>query len=90
MPTSALAPGQTWDEAAGFPPRPNQFPPSGSMNNSEIVACLTEPPVFDHWWFAFNDAGRGFHVLVAIGTQATDQPRGEAWAILDSLQIDPR
>jgi hypothetical protein len=46
------------------------------------------PPVFDHWWFAFNDAGRGFHVLVAIGTQASDQTRGETWAILDSLRFD--
>lgn len=87
---AGLRPGQPWDEAAGFPPRPDQFPPSDSKNVSEVVDCLAAPPVFDHWWFAFNDAGRGFHVLVAIGTQASDQTRGQTWAILDSLRFERR
>jgi hypothetical protein len=85
---AGLRPGQPWDEAAGFPPRPDEFPPSNSRNVSEVVDCLAAPPVFDHWWFAFNDAGRAFHVLVAIGTNASDQTRSETWAILDSLRFE--
>jgi hypothetical protein len=85
---AGLAPGQPWDEATGFPPRPDQFPPSDSKDVSEVVDCLGGPAVFDHWWFAFNDAGRGFHVLVAIGTQASEQTRAETWQILESLEFD--
>lgn len=87
---AGLAPGQPWDETTGFPRRPDEFPPSDSKNVSEVVDCLAEPPVFDNWGFAFNDAGRGFHVLAAIGTQASDQTRGETWAILDSLRFERR
>jgi hypothetical protein len=87
---AGLRPGQPWDEAAGFPPRPEQFPPRSSKNVSEVPDCLAAPPVFDHWWFAFNDAGRAFHVLVAIGTQASNQIRAETWAILDSLRFERR
>jgi hypothetical protein len=89
---AGLAPDQPLDEAAGFPARPGQFPPSGSSGsqyNSTVVECLAEPPAFDHWWFAFNDAGRGFHILVAIGTGASERTRAETWAILDSLQFEP-
>jgi hypothetical protein len=86
---AGLSPGQPWDDAAGFPPRPQEFPPSGSKNISEVVDCLAAPPTFDHWWFAFNDAGRAFHVLVAIGTQASGPTRAETWAILDSFRVDP-
>jgi hypothetical protein len=43
----------------------------------------------DHW-FAFTDGDRHFHVLVAFGPQAPAAGRREAWAILDSLRIDPR
>jgi hypothetical protein len=75
---------------ASFGSRPRRLPPSGSKNNSEVVDCLAEPATFDHWWFAFQDAGRSFHVLVALGTQASEQTRAELWAILDSLQFDSR
>lgn len=85
---AGLAPGQPFDETAGFPDRPDQFPPAGSKDTSVVVDCLAAPPVFDHWWFAFNDADRGFYVLVAIGTEATGQTRAEAWAILNSLHVD--
>jgi hypothetical protein len=87
---AGLRPRQPWDERAGFPPRPDQFPPSDSKNVSEVVDCLAAPPVFDNWWFAFNDAGRGFHVLVAIGTQASDLTRRKTWAILDGLRFERR
>jgi hypothetical protein len=73
---------------ASFPLRPEQFPPSGSKNISEVVDCLAEPAVFDHWWFAFEDAGRTFHVLVAIGTDASQRTRADTWQILEGLKFD--
>lgn len=84
---AGLAPGESFDETTGFPDRPSLFPPTGSENASEVIDCLARPPVFDHWWFSYSEAGRGFHVLVAIGTQATQRTRAETWAILDSLQL---
>jgi hypothetical protein len=75
----------TWRD---FPPRPTHFGPElgGPSEASECVpsACFT-----DHW-FAFTDGDRHFHVLVAFGPQAPVTVRREAWAILDSLRIDPR
>jgi hypothetical protein len=72
-----------------FPPRPIRFPPDGSENISEVPDCLAAPPPFDNWWFSFQDGGRSFHVLVAIGTQASEQTRAEAWEILGTFTVDP-
>ena len=40
-------------------------------------------------WFGFRDAGRGFHVLVAIGSDAPPERRAEAVDLLDSLRFEP-
>ena len=79
--------------AALFPNRPYPFPPAGLEDGGQVPTCLAHPPTFDDWplrfwWLRFQDTGRGFYVLVAIGDQATEQTRAETWAILDSLRFD--
>jgi hypothetical protein len=76
--------------SSGFPPRPRSFrfePNRGSLPAAS-VRRITGIPFRDHW-FNFTDAGRHFHVQVAIGDGV---PRGEAakpYRILDSLRLDP-
>ncbi|HEX5898513.1 MAG TPA: hypothetical protein VFY32_03860 [Solirubrobacteraceae bacterium] len=36
-----------------------------------------------------RDGGRAFHVMVAFGPQASAEVQRQAWAILDSLRVDP-
>jgi hypothetical protein len=72
-----------------FPDRPDRFPPPGYEGDSEVAACLSRPPKVDSWWIRFQDAGRAFYVLVAIGRQASEETRAETWAILDSLRFGP-
>jgi hypothetical protein len=79
-----LDPGSSWQ---GFPPRPARFGP-GLGGPSEASACVPPARFTDHW-FTFSDAGRHFHVLVAFGPDAPGTVRAEAWAVLDSLRVDP-
>jgi hypothetical protein len=82
-----LAPASYWSD---FPPRPAQFEFEGEMS-SEFTNCLRERhgiPLKDHW-FRFTDAGRHFHVLVAIGADAPPEAEREAYGLLDSLRFDP-
>jgi hypothetical protein len=72
---------------ASMPPRPERFGPSG-LGPSEASACVPKARFVDDW-FDFSDAGRRFHVRVAFGPEATAETQDEAWAILDSLEIDP-
>jgi hypothetical protein len=76
--------GSTWPD---FPPRPQRFGP-GLGGPSEASACVPGSRFTDHW-FGFTDAGRHFHVLVAFGPEAPPAVRDQAWAVLDSLRIDP-
>jgi hypothetical protein len=77
-------PGSDWE---GFPPRPEHFGPR-PRDHSEAIGCAPGKRFTDHWiWF--TDGGRHFHVLVAFGTDAPAEVRDQAWAILDSLRIDP-
>ena len=39
--------------------------------------------------FRFTDAGRHFHVLVAIGAEAPSSAEADAYRLLDSLHFDP-
>jgi hypothetical protein len=70
-----------------FPPRPAKFGP-GLGGPSEAGACASGARFTDHW-FGFTDADRHFHVLVAFGPEAPQAVRDEAWAVLDSLRVDP-
>lgn len=76
--------GSSW---LGFPERPPRFGPElGSR--SEASQCVPAARFTDHW-FAFADAGRHFHVLVAFGERVSPAVREQAWSILDSLRVDP-
>jgi hypothetical protein len=82
-----LDPSSEWPD---FPPRPRRFEYEPGMT-SEFTECLRTTrgiPLRDHW-FRFTDAGRHFHVLVAIGADAPAETGREAYRILDSLWIDP-
>jgi hypothetical protein len=81
------APASHWE---GFPPRPDRFAYEPNMT-SEFAECLRTThkiPLKDHW-FNFTDAGRHFHVLVAIGADAPSGTEREAYGMLDSLRFDP-
>jgi hypothetical protein len=82
-----LDPQSEWPD---FPPRPRHFAYEGGQS-SEFSECLSTTegiPLKDHW-FRFTDAGRHFHVLVAIGGDAPPSAEGEAYGLLNSLRFDP-
>jgi hypothetical protein len=82
-----LDPESEWPD---FPPRPAHFEYEAGQT-SEFTECLrtTEGiPLKDHW-FRFTDAGRHFHVLVAIGAEAPAGVEADAYGLLDSLHFDP-
>jgi hypothetical protein len=75
-------------EWEGFPPRPASFafePDRGS----EAPWCVRRPVRFVDHWFGFTDAGRHFHVLVALGHSSPAELREQAYRILDTLRFDP-
>jgi hypothetical protein len=76
--------GSSW---ADFPPRPGHFGPHLG-GASEASACVPSARFVDHW-FGFTDGGRHFHVEVAFGPEASAATRNQAWAVLDSLHVDP-
>jgi hypothetical protein len=77
-----------------FPPRPARFSPSPELpGRSTWPYCAVAPgdpplPILDHW-FGFGDAGRAFHVLVAVGRSAPEGVRRDAFGVLDRLRFDP-
>ena len=80
-----LDPGSTW---AGFPHRPARFGPELG-GRSEASECVPAARFRDHW-FEFTAGGRHFHADVAFGPRASPETRAQAWAILDSLRVDPQ
>jgi hypothetical protein len=77
-------------EWADFPPRPAHFTYEPGRT-SEFASCLRDRggiPLRDDW-FTFTDAGRHFHVLVAIGADAPHAAAVDAYRMLDSLRFDP-
>jgi hypothetical protein len=70
-----------------FPPRPERFGPALGVA-SEAPACAPGARFADRF-FGVTDAGRHFHVEVAFGPDASAVTRAQAWAILDSLRVDP-
>lgn len=79
---------------ADFPPRPARFGPDPDLSGrSTWPYCAVRPgapplPMLDYW-FGFGDAGRAFHVLVAVGRSAPAELSRDAFRILDSLRFDP-
>jgi hypothetical protein len=80
-----LDPASTWSD---FPERPARFGPELG-GPSEASACVPSAHFTDHW-FGFTAGERHFHADVAFGPQASAETRAQAWAILDSLRVDPR
>jgi hypothetical protein len=70
-------------------PRPAHFGPDSGTGDDESPGCLSQRKEFFHRWIPFYDRGRGFYAYVAIGNDASAATRGEVWAILDSLEVDP-
>ncbi|MEA2291882.1 MAG: hypothetical protein QOF17_902 [Solirubrobacteraceae bacterium] len=79
-----LAPASSWPD---FPPRPARFGPELGVA-SEAAACAPGAHFSDRF-FGIADGGRHFHVEVAFGPDASPATRAQAWAILDSLRVDP-
>jgi len=75
------------DDAQGFPARPAHFGPDLG-GPSAASRCVPTAHFTDHW-FGFSEGGRAFHVMVAFGPQASAEVQRQAWAILDSLGVDP-
>ncbi len=75
--------------SAGYPQRPPHFGPDDGYV-SEAVDCLDRPKEFFDRYIPFRDAGRRFYAYVAFGNDASPATREEAWAILDSLDIEPQ
>jgi hypothetical protein len=78
-----------WSSAA-FPKRPSRFhfePDHGSVP-ADSVRRATGIDFRDHW-FNFSDAGRYFHVQVAIGDAVPSGEAAEVYRILDTLRLDP-
>lgn len=98
VPTGALrrmGPGDAFvsvEERFGdprFPDRPAHFTLDPKDQGSEAEQCAGPGEQLDVFWFGFRDAGRGFHVLVALGRNAAPARAAEALALLDSLRFDP-
>jgi hypothetical protein len=86
--------GQGAHGGPDFPPRPARFRPDPQLpGRSTWPYCVVRPggpplPILDYW-FGFGDAGRAFHVLVAVGRSAPAEVRRDAFRILDNLRFDP-
>ncbi|HEV7806746.1 MAG TPA: hypothetical protein VGO80_13055 [Solirubrobacteraceae bacterium] len=74
---------------SSFAARPAHFRATGDTR-SEALECAGAQPTFSSYWFGFRVGGRGFHVLVAVGRNASPARAKQAFALLDSLRIAPR
>src|SRR6478609_6724221 len=54
---------------------------------SEAETCAGPHPAFVSHWSEFRDRGRAFHVLVAVGRNASRARVSAALALLDSMRI---
>jgi hypothetical protein len=98
MPSAALAAMSAGDvlvtvqerygSDSSFNPRPRHFALAGPP--SEAEQCAGPHPAFTSRFFGFRDAGRAFHVLVAVGRSASDSRVREALGILDSIRLQAR
>ncbi len=77
---------------SGFDPRPDKFGPVPRSTDNVFYNCL-EPEERDDvgaiHWIWFTDQDRYFHVLVAIGQDASPEDEFAVWNVLDEMQIEP-
>jgi hypothetical protein len=72
-----------------FEDRPDRFGPRPCED--AIFGCNPDHwdgAPFRAWWIPFRDAGKGFYLFVAIGNDATQELRDQAWAVADSLMFE--
>jgi hypothetical protein len=87
--------GERQDYAAGtFPPRPAGFTPdlgtdvtTGTDYSAQPDGCLDHPLAGTARVIGFEDHGRSFYALVAVGTDATPGRAAEAYEILNSFSV---
>jgi hypothetical protein len=77
---------------SGFDPRPDNFGPTLGSTDNVFYDCLAPEERHDvgaiHWiWF--TDQDRYFHVLIALGRDASPQDTSAVWSVLDEMQIQP-
>lgn len=76
-----------------FIPRPDAFGPEVTSRPLPGGDCLDNTSRGDIAllsWIAFQDGGRFFELLVVLGSSLDDATASEAWAIANSLVIEPR
>lgn len=77
-------------DASGFDPRPDSFGPVRGSTENVFYDCL-EPDEIDDigviHWIWFTDQDRYFHVLVAMGRDASAEDTAAVWNVLDQLEI---
>ncbi len=83
---------RTTSTPSGFDPRPDNFGPTPGDTNNVFYECLEPEERADvgtiHWiWF--SDQDRYFHILVALGRDATPESETAIWSTLDQLAIEP-
>lgn len=76
----------------GFPPRPPTFAPdfttrSDHSNELSIFRCVDGRRDFRFSTIAFEDRGRNFFALLALGLQASETTRRDLVSVLNSLRI---
>lgn len=74
--------------APQFPQRPEPFSLPPRSEGTDAETCASNGKQLDIHWFGFRDAGRGFHVLVAFGSDAPPKRRIEAVELLNSLRFE--
>ena len=79
-------------DTSGFDPRPNEFGPTPGSTDNVFYDCLDSEELADidaiHWiWFTEQD--RYFHVLVAIGGNASPEDTAAIWNVLNQMEIRP-
>lgn len=79
--------------SSGFDPRPGNFGPALGSSDNVFYDCLDPDERADigviHWiWF--SDQDRYFHVLVALGGDASSDDTAAIWKVLDQMEIRPR
>jgi hypothetical protein len=79
-------------DTSGFDPRPARFGPISGSTDNVFYDCLgpnERDDVGAIHWIWFTDQDRYFHVLVAIGRDASREDTAAVWEVLDEMEIRP-
>lgn len=76
---------------ASFAPRPTSFAPLlGGIALGDAFECVDQNQRADIGtllWLPFREVGRGFYLIVVMGTDVSDEVRDQTVAMLDSLDF---